>query len=105
MTVSLSTMLECLNIFGNAGVGSSNPFKRDYDGDSEKRIRGRGGDEEEENEGRGGGGGGRRWGRDKEKGAGGGEEKQTSLKLSYKGLGEPVVLLYVSLIPPLIPRT
>ncbi|GAA5836231.1 hypothetical protein JCM5353_002650 [Sporobolomyces roseus] len=96
MTVSLSTMLECLNIFGNAGVGSSNPFKRDYDGDSEKRIRGRGGDEEEENEGRGGGGGGgggRRWGRDKEKGAGGGEEKQTSLKLSYKGLGEPVVLL------------
>jgi len=83
-------MLECLNIFGNAGTGSTNPFKRDSKG-------GAGGDEEEDDQGdpRGGGGGGRRWGKDRDKGEKGdkGEEKQTSLRLSYKGLGEPVVLL------------
>ncbi|GAA5911344.1 hypothetical protein JCM5296_007331 [Sporobolomyces johnsonii] len=90
LTLSLSTMLECLNIFGNAGTASgANAFKKDHDGGH-----GEGGDE---------GGwkrrGGRRSGEDDERrGRGGGrggadEGKQTSLRLTYAGIGEPLVML------------
>ncbi|GJN94659.1 hypothetical protein Rhopal_007742-T1 [Rhodotorula paludigena] len=89
MTVSLATILECLNIFGNAG-GSSNPFKREGDGEDEE-----------------GGGCGGRWrgGKRRRMGSeeyeeprGGGrlaheEGKTTSLRLSFAGEGQPLVLL------------
>ncbi|GAA6005884.1 hypothetical protein JCM11491_004049 [Sporobolomyces phaffii] len=91
MTISLSTMLECLNIFGNAGVVSTNPFKRDHEGDNLEdggRKRGRR-DEGDEDEGR----DGRRGKRGRESGGLAAEEKQTSLRLSYKGIGEPLVML------------
>ncbi|GAA5861601.1 hypothetical protein JCM1840_005201 [Sporobolomyces johnsonii] len=90
LTVSLSTMLECLNIFGNAGTASgANAFKKDYDGgDGEggdeggwKRRRGRRSGEDDEGRGRGGGRGGAD------------EGKQTSLRLTYAGIGEPLVML------------
>ncbi|GAA5898009.1 uncharacterized protein JCM6883_000891 [Sporobolomyces salmoneus] len=85
MTVSLSTMLEVLNIFGNAGTQgtSSNPFKRDHGGEDRDET--------------GGGDRGRKRRRDEEEGTrgggGGGEEKQTSLKLTYKGVGEPLIMM------------
>lgn len=106
MSVSLSTILECLNIFGNAGAAAANTFKKEggYDSDG-------GGDDA------GGGGGGSRWrGKRKRQGAadddddeegdgrygkrGGRREtaeegKTTSLRLSYAGHGEPLVMLYV----------
>ena len=67
-------MLECLNIFGNAGsTSTSNPFNRDdhhNEDDREDQSRPR-----------------------RHRQGGGGEEKQTSLKLSYKGIGEPLVML------------
>lgn len=88
MSISLATMLECLNIFGNAGVTSANPFKRDGPDDdgpggSRKRRRGDGDDDD---------GGGRRWGGRGETSA---DEKQTSLRLSYRGVGYPLVMLWV----------
>ncbi|GAA5957389.1 hypothetical protein JCM8115_006975 [Rhodotorula mucilaginosa] len=106
MSVSLSTILECLNIFGNAGAAASNTFKKEggYDSDG-------GGDDAG---GGGGGGGGSRWrGKRKRQGAaddddedgdgrygkrGGKREtadegKTTSLRLSYAGHGEPLVML------------
>ena len=109
MSVSLSTILECLNIFGNAGAAAANTFKKDggYDSDGGG---GGGGDDA------GGGGGGSRWrGKRKRQGAaddddeegdgrygkrGGKREtadegKTTSLRLSYAGHGEPLVMLYV----------
>ncbi|BGP52426.1 checkpoint clamp complex protein Rad1 [Rhodotorula kratochvilovae] len=97
MTVSLSTILECLNIFGNAGggAGAGNPFKRDGGG---------GGGDREEDEGAAGGGGWRgrrrRMGSDDDeprfarRGAQAGDEgKMTSLRMSYAGHGDPLVLL------------
>lgn len=91
MVISLSTMLECLNIFGNAGVSNSNPFKKDYDDDGGEtgRKRARGGDRDDDED-----GGNRRGKNRRESGASGGnEEKQTSLRLSYKGVGEPLIML------------
>ncbi|GAA5920386.1 hypothetical protein JCM1841_003367 [Sporobolomyces salmonicolor] len=94
LTVSLSTMLECLNIFGNAGTaGGGNGFQTDQDGGERhgggeggwKRRRGRGSGDDEEGRGRAGG-----RGRDQ---AGADEGKQTSLRLSYAGIGEPLVML------------
>ncbi|KPV72745.1 uncharacterized protein RHOBADRAFT_55438 [Rhodotorula graminis WP1] len=99
LTVSLSTVLECLNIFGNAG-GSANPFKRegerpaggDGGGDDEgaagggwrgRRGRGRRGSEDGEEGGR----YGRRGGAAQDDG------KTTSLRVSYAGQGEPLVML------------
>jgi len=93
-------MLECLNIFGNAG-GSGNPFKRE----GERPAGGDGG----EDEGAGGGGWrgrrgrGRRGSEDGEEGGrygrrGGGQQedgKTTSLRVSYVGQGEPLVMLCV----------
>ncbi|GAA5935409.1 Rad17p [Sporobolomyces koalae] len=94
MTISLATMLECLNIFGNAGVTSSNPFKKEFgsdeagDGGDGGRRRGwRGDGADEDIEGR-GGARGKRGSRES-----GGEEKQTSLRLSYAGIGEPLIML------------
>ncbi|GAA5821102.1 hypothetical protein JCM3770_005518 [Rhodotorula araucariae] len=103
MTVSLATILECLNIFGNAGAGpgASNPFKRD----------GGGYRDDDDDGGGGGGGGGARWrGRRRRMGSqdpdgepryarmGGAaaahdESKTTSLRLTYAGHGDPLVLL------------
>ncbi|CEQ40850.1 SPOSA6832_02507 [Sporobolomyces salmonicolor] len=94
LTVSLSTMLECLNIFGNAGTaGGGNGFQTDQDGGERhgggeggwKRRRGRGSGDDEEGRGRAGGRGRDQGGAD--------EGKQTSLRLSYAGIGEPLVML------------
>ncbi|GAA5823146.1 hypothetical protein JCM10212_001941, partial [Sporobolomyces blumeae] len=107
MTISLSTMLECLNIFGNAGISSSstNPFKKDHAGegdgldrDSESnryKRRRRDWDDADERGDDGRGGGGRRGPRGgRDRGDGGGTEgKATSLRLSYKGVGNPLVML------------
>ncbi|TNY21469.1 Rad1/Rec1/Rad17 [Rhodotorula diobovata] len=97
LTLSLSTVLECLNIFGNAGAGGgANPFKREG---------GREGEGEDEAPGGSGGGwrgGGRR--RRSDEGEDGGrrgarksaaqeEGKTTSLRVSYAGQGEPLVML------------
>ncbi|GAA6009870.1 hypothetical protein JCM10207_002140 [Rhodosporidiobolus poonsookiae] len=85
-SVSLATLLECLNIFGNAGssgAGAGNPFKREREGTGF-------GDDEAGSE-----FGGRRkrqGGGREEEDADAGREK-TSLRLSYQALGEPVVLL------------
>ncbi|GAA5847550.1 hypothetical protein JCM9279_005290 [Rhodotorula babjevae] len=98
LTVSLSTMLECLNIFGNAG-GSGHPFKRE----GERPPGGDGG----EDEGAGGGGWrgrrgrGRRGSEDGDQGGRYGRRggtaqedgKTTSLRVSYVGQGEPLVML------------
>ena len=106
MSVSLSTILECLNIFGNAGAAAANTFKKEggYDSDG-----GGGGDDAG-----GGGGGGSRWrGKRRRQGAADDDEdgdgrygkssgrretadegKTTSLRLSYAGHGEPLVMLY-----------
>lgn len=106
MSVSLSTMLECLNIFGNAGGGGNNPFKKEgtagYDSDdggdaggganrwrNKRRRQGAGEDEDGADEGRGRFGGGRRGG----KAQTADEGKTTSLRLSYAGHGEPLVML------------
>ncbi|BGP21082.1 checkpoint clamp complex protein Rad1 [Rhodosporidiobolus nylandii] len=83
-SVSLSTMLECLNIFGNAGgSGSSgNPFKRERESSVD------GGED---------GPGGR--GRRRKQGAAREEaeepigKERTSLRISYKASGEPLVML------------
>ncbi|GAA5858210.1 hypothetical protein JCM8547_005692 [Rhodosporidiobolus lusitaniae] len=92
-SISLSTLLECLNIFGNAGLvaapsSSSSRFKRD------RSVR----EDTFADDGGGYGGGGRR-----RQGGGGdhypqeeeraGPKEKTSLRISYKGLGEPLVLL------------
>ncbi|GAA5947727.1 hypothetical protein JCM3765_001054 [Sporobolomyces pararoseus] len=80
IVISLSSMLECLNIFGNAGVNNnSNPFRRD-DHQYEDKDDDRGGDNNRRARRVGGGGGTS-------------EDKQTSLKLSYKGIGEPLIML------------
>jgi len=91
MTISLSSMLECLNIFGNAGVASSNPFKKDYGNDDDHhgggagRKRRRGDDTEDEGDGN--------WRGGRRQVDSRGDEKQTSLKLTYKGVGNPLVML------------
>ncbi|GAA5833511.1 hypothetical protein JCM11251_003515 [Rhodosporidiobolus azoricus] len=93
-SISLSTMLECLNIFGNAGAtgalggggggGSRDRARREstfIDGDDESGY---------------GYGGRRRQGRNREEDA---EmevvhnKEKTSVRISYKALGEPLVLL------------
>lgn len=121
MSVSLSTILECLNIFGNAGAATANAFKRDggggYDSDggvddagggSGSRWRGKrrrqGADDDDDDEGYG------RYGRKGGRNETADEGKTTSLRLSYAGHGEPLVMLYVRdsafqlpCVPPLPP--
>lgn len=104
MSVSLSTILECLNIFGNAGGSGMLPFKREANGDDSddadggrggganrwkgKRKR-QGGDEDDEVEGRRG-----RFPSRRAHTAGAEDGKTTSLRISYAGHGEPLVMLY-----------
>ncbi|EGU11767.1 Proteophosphoglycan ppg4 [Rhodotorula toruloides ATCC 204091] len=89
MTVSLSTMIECLNIFGNAGGASTSAFKREFDDEDEdggsgwKGKRRRMDSEDVDDERRGG----------QRRGAGTDDGKTTSLRLSYAGRGEPLVML------------
>jgi cell cycle checkpoint protein len=91
MTVSLSTMLECLNIFGNAGGASTSVFKREFDEDDEDGGNGwKGKRRRMESEGV---DGDRRGGQ--RGGAGTDDGKTTSLRLSYTGRGEPLVMLCV----------
>ncbi|GAA5876398.1 hypothetical protein JCM3774_005320 [Rhodotorula dairenensis] len=103
MSVSLSTILECLNIFGNAGAATANAFKREggggYDSDGggdddggggfrwrgKRRRQGADGDDEDEGYGR--------YGRRSGKNETADEGKTTSLRLSYAGHGEPLVML------------
>lgn len=93
MTVSLSTMIECLNIFGNAGGASTSAFKREFDDEDEdggsgwKGKRRRMDSEDVDEERRGG----------QRRGAGPDDGKTTSLRLSYAGRGEPLVMLCVAL--------
>ncbi|GAA5970331.1 hypothetical protein JCM11641_001666 [Rhodosporidiobolus odoratus] len=81
VSISLRTLLECLNIFGNAGLlgGAGNPFKR------ERREEG---SDEDESSGR----NRRRMGRDAAEVEDHTKER-TSLRISYKGMGEPLILL------------
>ncbi|GAA6030484.1 hypothetical protein JCM8097_006170 [Rhodosporidiobolus ruineniae] len=86
--ISLSTLLECLNIFGNAGgagLASSS-------GGGRFRREGTAYDDED---GYGGGGRRRRQGREgeDEREEAPPSKERTSLRISYKGLGEPLVLL------------
>ncbi|GAA5993436.1 hypothetical protein JCM10908_002189 [Rhodotorula pacifica] len=106
MSVSLSTILECLNIFGNAGAAASSSFKREgaggYDSDGGgggddagggSRWRGKrkrqGADDDDDDE----DGGYGRYGRRGGKAQTADEGKTTSLQLSYTGVGEPLVML------------
>lgn len=73
--VSLSTILECLNIFGNAGSSGGG-----------KEWGGKGGEES--------GGRGRR--RDEAELESKDDGKVTSLRMTYAGDGEPLVLLWVA---------
>lgn len=83
--INLSTMMECLNIFGNAGSNGSNSFSS-----SNASSGGRGGGEE------GSSNRFRRNERDEELG-GTADGKVTSLRMSYSGYGTPLILLYVVL--------
>ncbi|GAA5887034.1 hypothetical protein JCM6882_009426 [Rhodosporidiobolus microsporus] len=93
-SISLATMLECLNIFGNAGVSSGAAGGA---GGGGKCDRGRRESTFAEGEEEGYGYGGRR----RQVGRGGEDEEaevmqpkeKTSLRISYKALGEPLVLL------------
>ncbi|BGP58653.1 checkpoint clamp complex protein Rad1 [Rhodotorula sphaerocarpa] len=103
MSVSLSTILECLNIFGNAGGSGMLPFKREADGDDSDAAEGgrggganrwkgkrkrQGGDEDDEDEGRRG-----RFPSRRAHTARAEDGRTTSLRMSYAGHGEPLVML------------
>ncbi|KAM0787227.1 hypothetical protein ACM66B_006465 [Microbotryomycetes sp. NB124-2] len=83
--ISLNTILECLNIFGNAGpTGLTKEWSTSH--------------EDGEREGRGGGGGRERFARSRADGSAYQTEKRddgkvTSLRMTYAGEGEPLVLL------------
>jgi cell cycle checkpoint protein len=101
-SISLSTLLECLNIFGNSGGGGAGGGKWSKGGGRGDRE---GTSFDEEGEGYGA--------RGRKRQGGGAEEEEaavpkerTSLRISYKGLGEPLVMLFVlfpfSLFPLLV---
>lgn len=73
--ISLSTLLECLNIFGNATGAGGTGWKGGEGGAGGARKKGEWGEGRE-----------REW-------SGTDEGKMTSLRLSYGGEGEPLVLL------------
>ncbi|KAK4053338.1 checkpoint clamp complex protein Rad1 [Microbotryomycetes sp. JL221] len=86
--ISLNTVLECLNIFGNAG---STGLTREWSSNKDELT-----DMREHQGGGGGGGGGGRYGRSRDNRFE--TEKRddgnvTSLRMTYAGEGEPLVLL------------
>lgn len=84
--VPLTTLLECLNIFGSAGPGGA------PNSTAHKKWR-RAEDDDGAEDGEGGGGGGRRTGRGIEHFLGGTGDKRTGMRLSFSGEGYPLVLL------------
>ncbi|TRM57517.1 repair protein Rad1/Rec1/Rad17-domain-containing protein [Schizophyllum amplum] len=83
---ALTTLLECLNIFGSAGPGGA------PNSTAHKKWR-RAEDDDGAEDGEGGGGGGRRTGRGIEHFLGGTGDKRTGMRLSFSGEGYPLVLL------------